>query len=45
MTVSELIEKLKTLPPDKSVLCQVVGQKSGTPVWNMDFSVQDVEHS
>jgi len=42
MLVSELIERLKTLPPSKPVLCQVVG---GGDVWNMGFDVSDVPTS
>ena len=43
MKVSELIEKLKELPQDKSVVCQVVGQESGA--WNMQFEVNNITTS
>ena len=43
MKVSELIEKLKTLPQERSVVCQVVGQEEGA--WNMDFEFSNIEHS
>lgn len=41
MRVSEFIEKLKTLPQDKSILCQVVGTE-GNGAWNMQFDIVDI---
>lgn len=43
MTVKQLIEKLKTLPQECSVMCQVVGQETGA--WNMNFDVLNVQQS
>lgn len=43
MKVKDLIDKLKDLPQDKPVVCQVTGKNSG--VWNMWFDVFDVESS
>jgi len=44
MKVKDLIEKLKELPQEKSVMCQVVGT-SNTTAWNMFFEFQDVKDS
>lgn len=43
MNVEQLIEKLRELPQDKDIVCQVVGQKSGA--WNMQFDFHDIETS
>lgn len=43
MTPATLIEHLKTLPQDKSILCQVVGQKSGA--WSMPYTFVDIPDS
>jgi hypothetical protein len=37
VTPAALIEKLKTLPQDKGILCQVVGLDGSA--WNMQFEV------
>lgn len=44
MKVSELIEKLKTLPQDKSIICQVVPSE-GSGAWMMHFDFHDVSTS
>lgn len=43
MLVKELIEHLKTLPQDRSIHCQVVGQKTGA--WAMEFCFNNITHS
>lgn len=45
MKVSELIEHLKTLPQDKTVVCQVVPQEVGSGAWNMRFEFADAPRS
>lgn len=42
MLVSELVDRLRELPPDKAVLCQVV---AGEDVWNMEYNISDVPAS
>nr|BDD48121.1 hypothetical protein 37 [Balneolaceae bacterium] len=42
MRVKHLIEKLKRLPQDKSVLCQLTAQES-PEAWNMMFEFYDLE--
>lgn len=44
MKVSELIELLKQLPQDRTILCQVVEQ-DGPNAWNMCWSIENVENS
>ena len=44
MIVSELIAQLQTLPPDKSILCQLVGTM-GSRAWSMEFAFLDIPKS
>ena len=44
ITVAGLIEQLKELPQDKSVLCQLVVEGKAE-AWNMFFDVSDVKDS
>ena len=43
MRVSEVIERLQTLPQDKVVLCQVVAEDGKT--WNCFYEFNDVKDS
>jgi len=43
MIVKDLIKLLETLPQEKSITCQVVGQESG--VWMMGFEFTDIKDS
>lgn len=43
MYTPELIEKLKTLPTDKPILCQVVDQKGNA--FMCDFEFNNIERS
>ncbi|MCZ6898263.1 MAG: hypothetical protein O7D95_06125 [Betaproteobacteria bacterium] len=43
MKIPELIKKLKSLPQDKEIMCQVVGENSGA--WNMPFDFKDIDRS
>lgn len=43
MTVAELARKLESLPQDKQVVCQVVGQQEG--VWMMGYEFFDTPYS
>ncbi len=43
MLVKELIDKLKEMPQDKTITCQVVAQNGD--VWNCGFDVKDIKNS
>ncbi len=43
MKVSQLIEHLKTLPQDRIIFCQVVGNSSGA--WNMAFEFNPIDRA
>ena len=45
MKVSELIEHLKTLPQDRTIMCQVVPQERDAGAWNMRFEFAEVPAS
>ena len=42
MKVSDLIEKLKALPQDKELFCQVVPVEPNAGAWGMAFDVVDL---
>ena len=43
MIIKDLIKHLESLPQDRTVLCQVVGQETGA--WNMYFEFNVIEAS